>query len=322
MVLGYIQSRALHAIADLGVADVLSAGPQPVAAIAQAVGAHPQSLYRLLRLLASTGVFAEDAAGCFHLTPIAALLQTQTPGSLRDFVRMFDEENWNAVGHLLHSIRTGEPSFNHVHHLSLFEHYARNPEANARFNRGMANAATMENAAIARCYDFGPFRHVIDVGGGRGGFLAEVLKACPTIRGVLYDQPQVVQDPEPVLTAELRERCEIVGGNFFESVPGGADVYVLKRILHDWNDEIAVSLLRRCRDAASEAGRVLTIDAVMLPGNQPDPTKMADILMLAVLGGRERTEQEFRELYQRAGLKLTRVVPTPSMLSVVEGVRA
>jgi hypothetical protein len=322
MVFGYILSRALHVVAELGIADLLSSGPRPVVELARTAGAHQQSLHRLLRMLASYGVFAEAEAGCFQLTPLAATLQTQIPGSLRDRVKMYDEACWNAVGNLLHSVRTGEPAFNQVNGLPLFEHYARNPGANMRFDRGMASATTAENAAIVSSYDFNQFHRIVDVGGGLGGFLTEVLKASPALTGVLYDQPQVVKEPEHILEAGLIDRCEIVEGNFFESVPAGADAYVLKRVLHDWNDDIAVSLLGRCREAMTRDGRVLTLDAVVPPGNQPHRSKTMDILMMALLGGRERTEQECRELYQRAGLKLTKIVPTGSMLSIVEGVRA
>lgn len=273
-------------------------------------------------MLANYGVFAEAEEGRFQLTPVAALLQTQIPGSLRDFVKMQDEACWNAMGHLLHSVRTGEPAFNHVHGMPLFEHYARNPEANLRFDRGMTSITMAENPAIVSCYDFSQFQKIVDVGGGRGGLLAEILKTYPSVRGILYDQPQVVKEPEPLLKAELRDRCEIVEGNFFDSVPVGADAYILKRVLHDWNDEVAISLLRRCREAMPPEGRVLTLDAAVPPGNQPHRSKMLDIMMMTLLGGRERTEQEFRELYQRAGLRLIKVVPTPSMVSVVEGVRA
>jgi hypothetical protein len=207
---------------------------------------------------------------------------------------MQDEACWNALGHLLHSVRTGAPAFDHVYGMPLFEHYGRNLEANLRFDRGMTSITIAENPAVVSCYDFGQFRQIVDVGGGRGGFLAEVLKTYPSVRGVLYDQPQVVNEPEPLLQAELRDRCEIVEGTFFESVPVGADTYILKRVLHDWSDwsdEVAVSLLRRCREAMAPEGRVLTLDAAVPPGNQPHRSKMLDIMMMALLGGRERTEQ-------------------------------
>jgi len=220
---GYVFSRALHVAAELGIADLLSDGPQPPNVLANATGCHQQSLYSLLRILASQGVFTEDETGCFRMTPMGALLQSDVPGSLRDVIRMADEAWWNAAGHLLYSVRTGKPAFDHVNGASFFEYLAKNQEASIRFDRGMANGAATENAAIAEAYDFGQFRRVVDVGGGRGGFLAEVLKAYPSVTGILYDQPQVVQEPEYLSKAKVLDRCEIVSGDFFETVPVGGD---------------------------------------------------------------------------------------------------
>ena len=327
LAVGYMISRSLHVAADLGIADLLSDGPKSIEELVSATGAHRQSLYRLLRLLAGNGVFAEDPSGHFQLTPPAVLLRTGVPGSLRDIVRTVgdlagDGTWWNMVGQLRRTVLTGEPEFERVYGIGFYEHLARNPAANVWWAQGMLSQGITENAAIGGCYDFGQFRRVVDVGGGRGGFLAEVLKAYPTVKGVLYDHPKVMKEPTSLIAAGLMDRCEVGGGNFLESVPGGADAYIAKRILMDWDDEHVVALLRACREAMAEHGRIVTINVVMPLGNQPHPGKIIDLFLMVQLRGRERTEQEFRELYRRAGLKLTKIVPTPSMLSLVEGERA
>jgi hypothetical protein len=184
----------------------------------------------------------------------------------------------------------------------------------------MANGADAENPVIASAYDFSNYKRITDVGGGRGGFLAEILKAHHTPRGVLYDQPQVVDHPDYLTKGGVVDRCDIIGGNFFESVPSGGDLYILKRIMHDWPDDICAGILRRCRDSVAKNGRVLVVDAVVPPGNQPHMSKTMDILMMVLLDGRERTESEFGDLFARASLRLARIVPTPATLSIVEGV--
>ena len=324
---GYMVSRSLHVAADLGIADLLSDGPKSIEELASATGAHQQSLYRVLRVLAGHGVFAEAPLGHFQLTPPAALLQTEVPGSLRDIVRTAgdmagDGTWWNLVGQLRRTVLTGEPEFERVYGIGFYEYLARNPAANVWWARGMLSQGATEDAAIVGCYNFGQFRRIVDVAGGRGGFLAEILKAHPTVRGVLYDHPEVVKEPTALMAAGLMDRCEVVGGSFLESVPGGADAYLAKRILMDWDDEHVVALLRLCREAMAAHGRVITINVVMPPGNQPHPGKIIDLFLMVQLRGQERTEHEFRELYRRAGLQLTRIVPTPSMLSLVEGERA
>jgi O-methyltransferase domain len=269
-------------------------------------------------MLAGYGVFAEDGAGRFILTPVAALLQT---GALRDAVRIMNEADWNAYGHLLHNIKTGESAFRHVHGVGFFDYLSAHPEAQERFDRGMANGANVENQVVASSYDFGKFQRIVDVGGGRGGLLAEILKIYPSPKGVLFDQPQVVAHPDYLRAEGVIDRCETVAGNFFDSVPNEADAYVLKRILHDWNDDICEGILRRCRDGLVDGGRVIVVDAVVPAGNEFHFSKPMDLLMMVLLDGGERTEEDFRKLFDRAGLKLNRLVATPSVMSIVEGER-
>jgi hypothetical protein len=327
MALGYVVARSLHVVTELGIADLLKEGPKSIEQLARSTGAHPQSLYRLLRTLAGQGVFAEVPHRRFQLTPAAAVLQTGVAGSIHDAVKMIgnmtgDGSWWNTVGHLRHSVLTGEPSFDYVHGMGFFEYVTRHPEAGRWFDRGLANFATTGNAAIVGKYDFAPFARIVDLGGGQGGFLAEILKVYPAVTGTLYDLPQVVQEPAYLSAPGLIDRCEVVGGDFFSSVPAGGDAYILKRILHDWSDQRCVQILRTCREAMGENARLLVVDAVVPPGNKSHPSKIVDIIMMVFAEGRERTAEEFRKLYQQAGLKLTKVVPTPSVLSIVEGKRA
>ena len=204
----------------------------------------------------------------------------------------------------------------------IFDYLTAHPEDGAIFNGGMAAFSELENPLIAAAYDFPAGARVVDVGGGRGGFIAAVMRAHPSVRGVLYDLPEVVRDAGYLRAAGVVERCEILGGSFFESVPRAADVYVVKRILHDWSDETCIQILANVRRAMHAGGRVLAIDAVLAPRGMPDMNKVSDLLMMVVCPGRERTEHEFRDLFAAAGLRLTRVVPTPSSLSIVEGVTA
>jgi hypothetical protein len=317
MILGWMVSRAIHVAAELGIADALANGSKSITELAAASSSHPQSLYRLLRMLASKGIFAETPDGRFQLTEEGGLLQS---GLLRDFAQMVGDADWNGFGALLHNIKTGEPAFKHVNGVGFFDYLSTHPEAQERFDRGMANGADAENPLIAAAYDFFQYRRIVDVGGGRGGFLAEVLKAHTGPRGILFDQPQVVDTPEYLLRAGVLDRCEIAGGSFFESVPREADLYILKRVMHDWPGNVCAQILRRCRDAVAKGGRIVVIDAVIPPGNSADLNKTVDLLMMVLLDGRERSEPEFAALFDSAGLKLTRVVPTPSRLSIVEGV--
>ncbi|MET0404983.1 MAG: methyltransferase [Cystobacter sp.] len=317
--LGFIYSAALSVAAELGVADLLVQGPRSAASLSEELRVDGPSLYRTLRLLASAGVFAEDAERRFALTPSAEFLRSDVPGSLRAGMLMITQNLfWGPAGQLSETVRTGRTVFDRLFGAPFFDHLIQDPVAGARFHRGMSSLSDMENGAIAGSYDFRSFRRLVDVGGGQGGFLFEVLQRAPHTRGVLFDHAHVLAEAR-VPEAGIVERHERVAGDFFQSVPAGADAYVLKRILHDWSDEVCVELLRRCREAMAEGGRVLVVDTVIPPGNAPHGGKVLDVMMMASLPGRERTEAEFRELFARAGLRLTRVVPTPTALSITEG---
>ena len=314
-------ARCLHVVAELGIADRLAERPMTADELAAATGAHALSLYRVMRMLAARGIFAEDGAGRIHLTPAAAILRSDAEGSVHNRLRLaWQDLIWATYGELPHTVMTGEPAFDRAHGVPLFEYLAENPEANAAFDRAMALISGPEDESVAASYDFGRHRVVVDVGGGRGGLLAAVLARHTEVEGVLFDQPQVVDEVDPG-EIDGTGRCGIVGGDFFRFVPTGADAYVLKRIIHDWDDDTAADLLGRCRAAVNPRGRVLVVEAVIRPGNDPDPHKAQDVGMMLLTRGRERTAEEFRALFDASGLRLERIIATRegTTLSILEG---
>ena len=316
-------SRAICVVARLGIADLLKEGPLDTETLAAAAGVDAPSLYRVLRTLASVGIFAEGKDGRFGLTPQAGPLRRDASDSIRDYILLVGEEWYSGPSeHLLHSVQTGRPAFERVHGADFFTFLARDPTAAAVFDAAMTSRSIQENDAITAAWDFSGFRTIVDVGGGYGSLLAAILRANPGLRGVLFDRPQAVAEAQQQLEAAgLRGRCDVVAGDFFVSVPGGGDGYILKRVIHDWDDERAATILRNCRRAMPEHGRLLVIELVLPPGNDPSLGKLFDLLMLVDLGGRERTEADYRTLLAGAGFELTAVTPTPSLVSVVEGVR-
>jgi hypothetical protein len=326
LVTGYWVSQLVFVAAKLGIADVLARGPLPPDEIAKRVGAQPHALRRLLRALASRGVFAETANGRFKLTPLAETLRAGRPGSLRDFALMVVEDyGWNAWAALEWGVTTGGLPFDRVHGQPVFGYLHDHPEQERTFMASMASLSATENPAVAAAYPFRAIGRLVDVGGAHGHLLATILARHKTVRGVLYDQPQVVAGAAAsgfVTAPAVRDRCEIVGGDFFASVPSGADGYIMKYIIHDWDDEKALRILGNCRDAMAPEGRVLVVDHVIPKGNGADWGKLLDINMLVIPGGMERTREGFADLFARAGLRLKRVVPTKCPLSILEAVRA
>lgn len=320
----YWQSQLVYVAAKLGIADVLVEGPLTVDEIAARVGAHPPHLGRVLRALASVGIFASDPHGRFHLTRLAQTLRSDHPESLRDFALMLvDDFNWSAWGALEHSVRTGVSAFEHVHGAPAFPWMHEHPEKEKMFSASMASLSVMENAAVARAYAFGKLRKVVDVGGAHGHLLVAILRSYVKLRGVLFDQPSVIEEAAKngfITAADVANRCEAVGGDFFESVPAGADAYVMKYIVHDWDDEKGARILQNCRKAMADDGRVLVIDHLVAAGNRFDWGKLIDVNMMVMMGSKERTKDEFRQLFARAGLRLKRVIRTASSLSILEGV--
>lgn len=321
MMTGYWVSQALYVAAKLGVADLLAAGPRPVEELAAATQTDAPSLRRVLRALVSVGVFTEARPGTFALTPLAALLRTGTPDSMRALAIMYAEEQYRAWGDLLHSVQTGETAFERRFGTSYFAYLAQHPEADRVFNEAMTGWTTQLVGAVVDAYDFSPFKTIADVGGSYGTLLAAMLRSNPAARGILFDQPHVVAAAgEQLVVAGVAERCTTVGGDFFVEVPAGGDAYVLAQILHDWDDERSVAILRQCRRAMPAHGKLLVIELVLPPGEEPFFGKWLDLHMLVLLGARERTATEYDALFRAAGFALARVVPTAAGPSVVEAV--
>jgi hypothetical protein len=319
MACGYWVSQSLYVAAKLGIADLVADGPKTADQLAAATGMHGPSLYRVLRALASKGVFAEDSERRFGLTPLAECLLSR-PGSQRAMVLMMGEEHYQAYGELLYSVQTGKPSFVKVMGEPVFDYMSKHPEAAAIFDEAMTGIHGAETAAMIDAYDFSQFGTVVDIGGGNGTVIRTVLEKNPTVSGVLYDLPHVVQRAQPLFDASsVAGRAKLIGGSFFESVPPGGDAYMMRHIIHDWYDDECRTILKNCHAVMRPDAKLLVIDTVIEPGNTPQFAKYLDITMLTIPGGKERTAAEFRELFASAGFELTRVVPTRSSVSIVEG---
>ncbi len=305
--------RCLVTVAEQGIADRLGPGPKTAAELAAGAGLHQETLYRVLRFLASFGFFIEDDAGRFQLTPRGEFLRNNVPGSVRDRLRRpWQDLLWRTYERLPEMLRTGATAFDQAHGQSFFEYLASHPDINTIYNRSTARLSQIENPVIAASYPFGDFPYVVDVGGGHGGLLAAVLDRHAQVYGVLFDLPQVVASADALAAERHSGRWEGIGGDFLRTIPPGGSLYVLKRIVHDWDDDRVLALLTSCREALRGTARVLVIDAVMEPGNAPDPNKYMDVNIMALTGGRERTEAEFRRLFAAAGLSLLRVLPLPA----------
>jgi O-methyltransferase domain/Dimerisation domain len=324
MIMGFRVTQLIYVAAKLGIADHLRLGPQSVDSLAGVSGAHPRALYRLLRALASIGIFEEADDGRFHLTHLAEPLQTETSGSLRALAILYgDDSYYRAYGALLHSIMTGKSAFQHVHGQTLFEYLNEHPDAGGTFNQAMTAYSEQEIAAILGAYDFSRVSRVVDVGGGHGRLIAAILGANTQACGILFDQAPVVEGARDFIAQlELGSRCELVAGDFLHSVPAGGDLYILKSIIHDWDDETAVAILTNCRAVMTSQALLVLVERVVPPGNGPSEAKLFDINMLMVLGGCERTEAEYKNLLEAAGFRMTDVIPTRSALSLIEGVPA
>jgi hypothetical protein len=320
---GFWASRSVYAAAKLGLPDLLKDGANTSEELATATGTHAPSLYRLLRALASIGVFAEDEPRRFRLTPLGATLRTDVPGSLRFIViEELGENHYPAWEKLLYSLNTGAIAFNHVYGKSKWQYMTEHADEARIFDQAMASFGGVAAAAIVEAYDFSASQRVVDVGGGNGSLLAAILKANPRVQGVLFDIPHVVEAARGYLESEgVMSRCRVVGGDLFQSAPP-ADMYVLRWIIHDWDDQRSVAILKNCRNAMSARCKVLLVEAVLKPGRATTFAKFLDLNMLVMTGGRERTEAEYSNLLSAAGLKLTRIIPTHTEMSLIEAVGA
>lgn len=323
LAMGALLTQALYVAAKLGVADMLSDGPQKVSRLAERTQTNEEALYRTLRALASEGIFRETEPGVFDLTPSAATLRTDAPNSMRNcMIFMGEEYHWKAWAKMLHSVRTGETGWKEAHGAEVFDYFAEHAEEAEIFNRAMSDMSLSTAPAVVEGYDFSNIKTLADIGGGHGLLLAHVLKANPQMKGVLFDVPQVVEGADSLLEAEgVADRVEKVAGDFFKSVPKGADAYMMKFIIHDWDDERSRLILKNVHAALPQEGKVLLIETVVPEGNEPHHSKIIDLEMLVSPGGKERTEREYGELLKSAGFRLARVVTTKSPYSVIEGVK-
>ena len=316
---GFWISRAVYVIAKLGIPDLLKPGPKTADELAATTNMHAPSLFRILRALASVGVL-NSADGRFALTPLSETLVTDAPGSLRWFaVSELGQEHYPAWGNLMHSVKTGEIAFDHFFGMDAWKYFQQNPEDAEVFNNSMSAMTAAANEAILSLYDFSGFTKIVDLGGGHGGLITSILKANPELKGVLFDAPTVIEGARSKIEAAgLADRCETIAGDFFKSVPAGGDAYIMKWIIHDWNDELATTILKNCRNQIPANGKLILVDCVVPETDEPHFSKFIDLNMLVMTGGKERTAREFEKLLEGAGFRLSRLIPTDLPTSIVE----
>lgn len=323
MGMGFIPSRVLYLAAKMGLADLLSGEPKSAAELAGPTGMHERALHRLMRTLSSLGVLTESAGGRFGLTAMGEALKTGAPGSARATILSFSNWMWNAFGEMGYSVETGKSAFTKVYGMPPFDWMKSQPEEAALFGETMIGFHGAEPPAVAEAYDFSGFKTVVDVGGSTGNMLVHILRRYAGPRGVLFDLPVTVADAPAFLKKHgMEERVAIEPGSFFESVPAWADCYILSHVIHDWSEEQNLTILGHCRKVMKPESKLLIVEFVLPSDNSPHPGKMLDMVMLTVAGGEERTEEEYGALLAKAGLRMTRVVPTASAASIVEAVVA
>jgi hypothetical protein len=327
MVQGLMVSKALQAVAELGIADLLADSAKTVEELARATSTNPSALFRLLRAMASLGIFRQNESGLFENTTLSEPLRSDSSMSIRDYViYAANEGNERAWMQLMSVLKTEKPSFAEANGCELWDYFQQHPDLGERFNRAMTSLASGNTQMVLRAYDFSPFKTLIDVGGGQGQLLAGILKACPNMRGTLFDLPAVVQGAQAYFAAQgVGDRCTVVAGDAFSSIPAGFEAYVLKNVLHDWSDDRCALLLERVRTAIPPQGKLIIVDTVMVPGNEPHPAKWSDLHMMVAVGGRERTEEDFRRLLKRCDFSLTMakpLLPPTIAMGIVEAIPA
>jgi O-methyltransferase domain/Dimerisation domain len=310
--------RALYLVVQLGIPDLLKNGPKSVEELAASTQSNPDALLRVLRAVASLGVFAETAPRQFALTPLSETLRSDVPGSLRNIVLFIaNDYHWDTYKALAYSVRTGEAAFDHVFGQNAWEYLSERPEESLLVDQAMALGSALAAPAIAAAYDFSKFQTIMDVGGGNGALLAAILKQHTQPRGIVFDLPHAIRHAHE--SGALPDgRGELIAGSFFEKIPPGADAYLLKNIIHDWADDKARTILKNCRGAMSGSNKLLLIERLLPPDSSADRPNFADIEMLVMNGGRERTEEDFRQLLAGAGFRLDRIVPTKAPVSIIE----
>ncbi len=317
---GYRVSRLLYVAAELGLADLLAAESRTAEDLAGAAGVDGLSLRRVMRTLASLGLFTEDERQRFSLTPLGAALKSDAPGSARAAVRtLAGQPFWRAWEHVLYSVKTGKPGFDKAWGTGQFDHFTSHPELAKNLSDTMVAFHGNETPAVAAAYDFSDVRTVVDVGGATGNLLAAILERHPHVQGILFDLAHVVREAGPLLERKrVAHRIQMRAGSFFEAIPEGGDAYILSHVIHDWDEETCLRILENCRNAMGSEGRLLVVEMVLPPGDEPHPGKLLDVAMLVQAGGRERTAAEYSDLLKRARFNVTRVIRTESPVSIVE----
>jgi hypothetical protein len=323
MAFGALLTQALYVAASLGLADLLVEKPRSVSELAEATNANERALYRVLRSLASVGIFEEVKPKVFSLNDNSQPLRSDVPNSLRNgLIFMGEEWHWRVWADLMHSVKTGKPAWGKVHGTEVFDYFADHPQQSEIFNRAMTDMAASTAPAIVEAYDFSGIEILADIAGGHGLLLAHILKANPAMKGILFDVPSVIEGAQALLKREdVAARVQTVSGNFFESVPPGADAYLMKHIIHDWDDERSEQILRNIYAVSKAGGKVLVVENVIPENNEPHLGKLMDLEMLVSPGGVERTGEEFRQLFAAGGFRLTRIIPTKSPYSLIEGIK-
>lgn len=319
-IIGKWISKPIYVAAELGIADMLADGSKSIEDLALASRSHAPSLYRMMRALASVGIFAETQGNQFELTPMAECLKS---GAMRSFALMFNSA-WNdrAWEYFIDSVRTGETAFEKAHGMPVCDWLEKNPRAADVFNEANAVKAARSHRAIIDVYDFSGINSLTDIGGGLGALMAEILSANPSMTGIVADIPSVTRKAaEFIQSLELDDRCKAVECDFFKEIPAGGDGYLMSHILHDWPDDQGKSILRNCHNAMKPDSRLLVVEMIIPPGNQPSIAKLLDLEMLVTTGGRERTEEEFKTLLESSGFRLSRIIPTKDGISVIEAIR-
>lgn len=321
---GFWTSCCIYTAAKLNIADLLATKPQTAAQLAKESDTHAPSLYRVLRALASEGIFREDENGEFSITPLGETLQENVPGSMKAMALAQLGDHFGAWGNLEYSVKTGGIAFDDLEGMSVWKYYEQNPEDGINFMKAMSGLTGSVIKYVIPAYDFSQFKSIVDIGGGNGVLLSAILETVPEAKGIVFDEPYVVEETKKILESkEIGSRCTVEGGSFFEGVPQDADAYLLKMILHDWDDEKSVQILTNIAAGMKPESKLLILESVIPGANIPHPGKFFDINMLAMTGGKERTEGEFAALLEKSGLKLAQVIGTQSpMFSIVEVVKA
>jgi hypothetical protein len=319
MLTGCWLHQSIYVIAKIGAADLLSGGPQSSEDLSKALRVDANALYRIMRTLASYGLFEEDSKHRFALTPLGTLLQTGVPGSMRAMAIWNGEPAYRAWGAVLHTIETGQPALGHVLGMKLFDYLAQNHETGRVFDEAMTGLSVQVSQAVVAAYDFSGIKTIVDIAGGQGVLVAAILQAYPEMGAILFDMPSVVEGSRKQLEAVgIAGRCEVVAGNFFEFVPKGGGCYILSSVIHDWDDEQSLRILRNCRSAMDQGSRLLLVECMIPDSPEPFFSKLLDLQMLVMTGGRERTEPQFKDLLAAAQFCLTNIIPTAVPECIVE----